>query len=85
MGFSLSGAWDSVTSAASSTRQWVGDRLDDVDDAKNWVGGKIEGAVDSAEQAVDGFRQDVVEFGREHGGVVGETIGQYVSHQIGVT
>ncbi|TKR30484.1 hypothetical protein FCE95_10220 [Luteimonas gilva] len=85
MGFSLSGAWDSVTSAASNARHWVGDRLDDVDDAKNWVGGKIEGAVDSAEQAVDGFRQDIVQFGREHGGVVGEAAGQFVSNQLGVT
>lgn len=85
MGFSLSGAWDSVTSAASSARTWVGDRLDDVDEAKNWVGGKIEGAVDSAEQAVDGFRRDIVEFGREHGGVVGEGVGQFVSNQIGIT
>ena len=85
MGFSLSGAWDSVTSAASNARNWVGDRLDDVDDAKNWVGGKIEGAVDGAEQAVDGFRQDIVQFGREHGGVVGESVGQFVSNQIGTT
>lgn len=85
MGFSLGDAWNSVTSAASNARTWVGDRLDDVDEAKQWLGGQIEGAVDSAEQAVDGFRQDIVEFGREHGGVVGEAAGQFVSHQIGMT
>lgn len=96
MGFSISGAWNSVTSwagdratdignAANDARTWVGDRLDDVDEAKDWVGGKIEGAVRSAEEGVDDLRQDIVAFGEEHGGVVGRGVGQFVSDQIGVT
>lgn len=96
MGFSISGAWNSATSwagdrvndlgnAANEARNWVGDRLDDVDQAKNWVGGQIDGAVQSAEAGIDDFRQDIVQFGEEHGGVVGKTVGEFVSHQIGVT
>jgi hypothetical protein len=96
MGFSISGAWNSATSwagdrindagnAANDARNWVGDRLDDVDQAKNWVGEKIDGAVQSAEEGIDDFRQDIVQFGEEHGGVVGKTVGEFVSNQIGVT
>jgi len=96
MGFSISGAWNSATSwagdrindagnAANDARNWVGDRLDDVDEAKNWVGTQIDGAVESAEQGIDDFREGIVQFGEEHGGVVGKGVGQFVSDQIGVT
>lgn len=96
MGFSISGAWNSATSwagdrindaanAANDARNWVGDRLDDVDQAKTWVGERIDGAVQSAEAGIDDFRQDIVQFGEEHGGVVGKTVGEFVSNQIGVT
>lgn len=78
MGIDIGKAWNDTT-------KWVGDRLDDVDDAKNFVGGKIDEAVKTAEDAVDGFREDVVAFGKENGGIVGEIAGQYISHQIGAT
>lgn len=96
MGFSISGAWNSATSwvgdrasdvgnAANDARTWVGERMDDVDEAKNWVGTQIDGAVDSAEQGIDDFREGIVQFGEEHGGMVGRGVGQFVSDQIGVT
>lgn len=74
-----------IGGALGGARSWVGDRLDDVDAAKDWVGGKIDGAVESAEQGVDGFREGLVAFGEEHGGVVGKTLAQNVSDTIGLT
>lgn len=73
-----------VLGALDSARNWVGDRLEDADRAKDWVGERIERAVDSAERHVDGFRRDLVEFGREHGGSVGEAVAQQVSNGIGL-
>jgi|GEM_PF-4501921 len=70
--------------ALESAQHWVGDRLDDVEQAKNWVGEKIDGAVQGAEHAVDGFRQDLVQFGEQHGGLVGKTLAENVSNGIGL-
>jgi hypothetical protein len=74
-----------IGGALSGARHWVGDRLDDAESAKDWVGGKIDGAVQSAEDGIDGFRDGLVDFGRDHGGVVGEALAQQVSNSIGVT
>lgn len=71
--------------ALDTARDFVGDRLEDVDRAKAWVGEKIDGAVKGAEHAVDGFREDLVEFGEEHGGIVGKAVAQSVSNTIGLT
>ncbi len=74
-----------IGGALSSARSWVGDRLDDVEGAKDWVGEKIDGAVQSAEEGIDGFRHDLVQFGEDHGGIVGRTLAQGVSDSIGLT
>ena len=74
-----------IGGALSSARNWAGDRLDDVEGAKDWVGGKIDGAVRGAEDGIDGFRQDLVQFGEEHGGIVGKTLAQGVSNYIGIS
>lgn len=74
-----------IGGALSGARTWVGDRLDDVDAAKDWVGGQIDGAVHSAEEGVDSFREGLVNFGEEHGGIVGKTLAQNVSNTIGLT
>jgi len=74
-----------IGGALNSARNWVGERLDDVEGAKDWVGGKIDGAVHSAEDGIDGFRQDLVQFGEEHGGIVGKTLAQGVSNTIGAS
>ena len=74
-----------IGGALNSARNWVGDRLDDVEGAKNWAGEKIDGAVHSAEDGIDGFRQDLVQFGEEHGGIVGKTLAQGVSNTIGAS
>ena len=49
-----------------------------------WLGQKIDGAVKSAESSVDSFRKDVVTFGKEHGGVVGQSLAQGVSDVVGL-
>jgi hypothetical protein len=77
-------AVDAGADALKGAQDFVGDRLDDIDQAKDWVGGKIDGAVQGAEHAVDGFRQDLVEFGEEHGGIVGKALAENVSNTIGV-
>ncbi|MFC4819282.1 DNA/RNA non-specific endonuclease [Dokdonella ginsengisoli] len=77
-------AVDAGADALKGAQDFVGDRLDDIDQAKDWVGGKIDGAVEGAEKAVDGFRQDLVEFGEEHGGIVGKALAENVSNSIGV-
>lgn len=77
-------AVDAGADALKGAQDFVGDRLDDLDQAKDWVGDKIDGAVQDAEHAVDGFRQDLVEFGQEHGGIVGKTLAENVSNTIGV-
>lgn len=70
--------------AAEGLRDAVGDRLEDLDHAKNWVGGHIESAVDSAEGAIDRFRGGLVEFGEAHGGVAGKALAQNLSNGLGV-
>ncbi|MEP7041730.1 MAG: DNA/RNA non-specific endonuclease [Dokdonella sp.] len=70
--------------ALEGAQHWVGDRLDDIDHAKDWVGGKIDGAVRDGEHAVDSFRHDLVQFGADHGGILGKTIAQDVSNDLGV-
>ena len=74
-----------IGGALNGARNWVGDRLDDAEAAKDWVGGKIDGAVQSAEDGIDGFRDGLVDFGRDHGGVVGEALARQVSNSIGLT
>lgn len=73
-----------VTTAAGDARQWVGNRLDDIDHAEQWVGQKIDGAVTSAEHGIDGFRKDMVQFGQEHGGAVGKFVAEQAADGIGV-
>lgn len=68
----------------SGARDWAGDRLDDVEHAKDWVGDKIEGGVQAAEDGIDGFRDDLVDFGEQRGGIVGKTLAQGISDDIGV-
>lgn len=74
----------SIGDWVDGARNWTRDRLADIDAGKQWVGEKIDGAVDTAEQAVDDFRDGIVDFGRENGGVVGETVAQGVSSTIGL-
>jgi hypothetical protein len=52
--------------------------------AKNWVGSQIEGGVKNAEKGVDGFRKDIVQFGRDHAGFVGDVITRPVANAIGL-
>lgn len=73
-----------VGGALNAARSWVADRLEDVDQAKSWVVDRIDEAVDGAEQRLDGFREDLVDFGRDHGGVVGEALARQVSDGLGV-
>ncbi len=73
-----------IGTAAGDARQWVGDRLDDIDHAEQWVGQKIDGAVTSAEHGIDGFRKDMVQFGQEHGGAVGKFVAEQAADGIGV-
>lgn len=73
-----------VLGAINDARNWVGDRLDDVQAAKERVGTAIDGAVHGAEDAIDGFRRDVVAFGGEHGGFVGRQVAQELTDTIGV-
>ena len=75
--------WD-IGGVVNGARNWVGNRLDDAEHAKDWVGEKIEGGIESAEHGIDGFRQDLVAFGEEHGGFVGKSIAQGISDDIGV-
>lgn len=84
VGSKVEGAVEEGEQAIAGAQQWVGDRLDDVDHAEQWVGGKIDGAVQGAEHAVDGFRNDLVQFGEQHGGVVGGAVAQAASSGIGV-
>lgn len=84
VGNTVSDAVDEGGKALKGAQDFVGDRLDDVDQAKEWVGGKIDGAVEGAEKAVDGFREDLVQFGEDHGGIVGKTLAENVSNTIGV-
>ena len=67
--------------SAKDGLQHVNDR---VDSAKAQAGDWIEGAVDTGERAIDGFRKDLVEFGEEHGGVAGKALAQQVSNGIGI-
>ncbi len=75
---------DAGGTALQDAQHWVGDRLDDVDHAKDWVGGKIDGAVQGAEHAVDDFRHGIVDFGEQHGGFVGKALAENVSNSIGL-
>jgi hypothetical protein len=52
-------------------------------DPEAWLGNKIDSGVKSAEAGVDGFRKDLVSFGKEHGGFVGESLARNVSDKIG--
>ncbi len=52
-------------------------------DPEGWLGNKIDSGVKSAESGIDGFRKDVVGFGQEHGGFVGEALARNVSDGIG--
>lgn len=61
----------------------VKNAYDSTVDAKNWLGEKIEGGVKSAEQGIDGFRKDMVSFGRDHGGIIGESVAKTLSDNIG--
>ncbi len=51
---------------------------------EGWLGNKIESGVKSAESGIDGFRKDVVSFGKEHGGFVGEALARNVSDGLGL-
>jgi hypothetical protein len=53
-------------------------------DPEAWLGNKIESGVKSAESGIDGFRKDVVSFGKEHGGFVGEALARNVSDGVGL-
>lgn len=70
--------------ALQGAREWVGDRLEQVDEIEQRIGSAIDGAVDSAEKAVDGFREDIVAVGDRYGGVVGGTLARNVSTTIGI-
>ena len=72
-----------ITRAFQAGRDFMRQRQDDMERAKNAVGGAIDGAVESGEKHVDDFRKDVVAFGKEHGGVAGQVAGQMVSDAIG--
>ncbi|MCD9033468.1 hypothetical protein LDO32_17275 [Luteimonas sp. Y-2-2-4F] len=74
-----------IKDAAGSAAGWVGDRYNDVKDLKSSVGTAIDEAVGGAKRHIDGFQQDIVRFGEEHGGIVGKTLAQGLSFQIGTT
>jgi hypothetical protein len=72
--------WDVVgglRDAAAWTSDTVNGALDD-------AGHAIDGAVHGAEHAIDDGRHAIVDFGEQHGGVVGKAIAQQVSDGIGV-
>lgn len=52
-------------------------------DPEAWLGNKIDSSVKSAESGIDGFRKDLVSFGKEHGGFVGEALARNVSDSVG--
>lgn len=59
--------------------------MDKVDEVKDQVGSAIDGAVQQGEKKLDQFRHDMVDFGEQHGGVVGGTLAKMAADSIGVT
>lgn len=78
------GLLDSVSNAAQNARSWIGDQLDEAAAIKADIGESIDEAVDSAERSIDDFRDDIEAFGAEHGGFVGERLGEQLSNSLGV-
>lgn len=70
--------------ALQSAQAWIGERADQIEGIEQRIGSAIDGAVESAEQAVDGFRDGLVNAGEQYGGVVGGTLARNVSNTIGV-
>ena len=74
-----------IGQVVNTGRQWLGGAVDKVDEVKSQVGSAIDGAVKEGEKHVDQFREGMVDFAEEHGGVVGGTLAKMASNQIGQT
>lgn len=74
-----------IGQVVNTGRRWLGDAADKIDEVKSQVGSAIDGAVHEGEKKLDQFRHDLVDFGQEHGGVVGGTVAKMVSDQLGQT
>ena len=74
-------SWDLV----GRVRDVAASVYDKTEEAVDAAGQAIDNAVHSAEHAIDDARKGIVDFGEQHGGVVGGAIGQAVSSQIGLT
>lgn len=72
--------WD-VVGTVSRAASWWHDRTEAATDA---AGDAIDGAVRSAEHAVDDARRSIVDFGERHGGMAGKVVAQNLSNSIGV-
>jgi hypothetical protein len=71
------------SSAATATATVAKEEPSFMSDPEAWLGNKIDSGVKSAEAGIDGFRKDLVSFGKEHGGFVGESLARSVSDKIG--
>jgi hypothetical protein len=72
--------WD-VIGGVSRAASWVSDK---VDGAIDETGKTVDGAVHTAEHAIDDARRSIVDFGDQHGGIVGKALAEDVSNSIGV-
>lgn len=74
-----------IGQVVNTGRRWVGEGMDKVDEVRNQVGSAIDGAVHEGEKKLDQFRHDMVDFGQQHGGVVGGTLAKMASDRIGLS
>ena len=73
-------SWD-VVGGLSKAASWVHDKTEGALDA---AGNAVDGAVHAAEHGVDDARKAIVDFGEQHGGIVGKVVSQNVSDSIGL-
>lgn len=72
--------WD-VIGGIKSAATWVDDKAEAAIDG---AGSAIDSAVHGAEHAIDDTRKSIVNFGEQHGGVVGKAVAQQVSDGMGL-
>lgn len=72
--------WD-VIGGIKSAATWVDDKAEAAIDS---AGQAVDDAVHTAEHALDDTRKSIVDFGQNHGGVVGKALAQNVSDGIGL-
>jgi len=73
--------WDVVGAVSRAAAR----AYDEAENSIDAAGKAIDGGVRGLEHAVDDARKGIVDFGEQHGGVVGKAAGQVISSQIGLS